>query len=501
MEEAANIAAVLENHLRCPIKLTQSELSQVNQGAFRAVLAFLAQRVRNPETVRKARSSALLKTRSLPVLHFKRKEELAQALLERERHKKKLQGQRHASKTLKLRKMALDLFHSKIKKLIAQVKQFSVVKPRPDSSCKLELVTLANYSDMLLSLHSQSNELPPQALKGLIESSGLTASRLLILETLSQRTRERVCELSISRAPALSSKSAAQIVESLKNELEIAQSKEWKLFLQIEGQLAEIKQLQATFNAVKAAADKSATYTKPVKALFDLRLKVSGLNAAKFQMDSSIAQLKDQERELSQLIKVRNSQSQRFEAVKAEADFLQSKAVSLTEQNAAMRQAISKYKLRVQNFLQKHVLGMKEKLPTLAKPVFSAVLREADAFFGWQPPPGRRTALTDSLLFELYTLTSISPYTSLQSVIDKLSSSRDDLEEPSLPSRSFALPTFNLASTANDLDVSRVRSLMQEWQVQGGQFCIPWRKDSSGRNIEEWLDLWRPIALQQQFSG
>lgn len=499
MEEAAKVAEVLETQLRCPIKLAHSELAQVNQGAFRAVLAFLSQRVRNVETVRRARASALLKTRSLPLLQLSAKEDLRQALLEREKEKKASKSRRQTSKIAKLRKMALDVFHSKVRRLISQIKLFSVAKPRPEGNSKLEFVTLANYSDMLMSLHSQSNELPAQAIKGLLESSGLSASRALILETLTLATRERVFDFTTVKASIQPSKSAALIVERLRTQLNSAYAREWKEFLHLEGLLDEIKRLQLTFNAIKAAADKSSTYSRNVKALADLRLNVCGLTASRFQMEASLIQLKDYEKELTQQLKMRNSQSERYEAVKAEADYLQTKAVTATEQNAAMRQTISKYKVRVHNFLQRHVLGMKEKLPTLAKPIFSTVVREADAFQGWQPLPGPRGPDTDGLLNEVYLMTSTSPYKDLQEVLQILQTLPDDEAVAPLPPQQQRLPPLALTTSTRELDVSKARDLLQEWQMQGGQFCIPWRKDATGRDIEEWLNMWRPVALQQQF--
>lgn len=119
MEEAAEIADVLETHLKCPFKLSHAELAQVNQGAFRAVLAFLVQRARSPETVRRARASSLLKARALSAIQFKDKEEIRKALAYRETWRRLNTSQRQTPRTNKLRTMALELFHSKVRGLVA----------------------------------------------------------------------------------------------------------------------------------------------------------------------------------------------------------------------------------------------------------------------------------------------------------------------------------------------------------------------------------------------
>jgi hypothetical protein len=499
MEEAAKIADVLETHLQCPFKLSHAELAQVNQGAFRAVLAFLVQRVRSPETVRRARASSLLRTRALPTLQFKDKEELRRALGERETWRRQNTSQRQTVRTSKLRKMALEVFHSKVGGLIAQIKQFSVIKPRPQTSSKLEYLSLSNYSEMLLSLYAQNNELPTQALSGLIQSSGLDSSRQLIIETITQSTEARVCDFQLVKTETDFSTSALQIVERLKGDLATAYSSEWMQFREVEGQLAEISQLQTTYKAVKAAADNSSTYSKQLRALLDLRLQVSGLQAASSQLDFGIQQLKDHEKELTQTLKLRKSQCQRCEAMKAEADFLQTKAVAAVDQNAALRVTISKHKLRVHDFLQKHVLGMKEKLPVLARPIFNCVSREAEAFKVWQPLPAPRTALTDSLLYEVYMTVSVSPYRDVSEVIEQLQATQSEAVLSDLPTPLQGLPSINAGVSADGVSVGKLHDLMQEWQTQGGQYCIPWRKDELGRNIEDWMTIWRPVALQQQY--
>jgi hypothetical protein len=86
-----------------------------------------------------------------------------------------------------------------------------------------------------------------------------------------------------------------------------AYSTEWRQFLEVESQLAEISQLQTTYKAIKAAADNSATYSKQLRALLNLRLQASGLQAASNQLAFGIQQLKDHERELTQTLKLRRS--------------------------------------------------------------------------------------------------------------------------------------------------------------------------------------------------
>jgi hypothetical protein len=102
--------------------------------------------------VRRARASSLLKTRALPAIQFKDKEEIGRALAERETWRRQNTLQRQTLRTNKLRTMALEVFYSKVRGLVAQIKQFSVVKPRPQTSSKLEFLSLSNYSEMLLTL-------------------------------------------------------------------------------------------------------------------------------------------------------------------------------------------------------------------------------------------------------------------------------------------------------------------------------------------------------------
>jgi hypothetical protein len=175
--------------------------------------------------------------------------------------------------------------------------------------------------------------------------------------------------------------------------------------------------------------------------------------------------------------------------MKAEADFLQTKVVAAIDQNAALRVTISKHKLRVHDFLQKHVLGMKEKLPVIGKPIFNCVSREAEAFKVWQPLPALRTALTDSLLYEVFMTVSVSPYREVSNVIGQLQAALSEAVLPDLTTPLQGLPNINAEISADGVSVGKLHDLMQEWQRQGGQYCIPWRKDELGRNIEDWMRI------------
>lgn len=109
------------------------------------------------------------------------------------------------------------------------------------------------------------------------------------------------------------------------------------------------------------------------KLEIELRSKKGQVNA----MQTSIRELIQKKEDLSQKIMLLQRQQQKGKSDKTSISL---QVATIVERNSSLRRDLGKYKLRIDEFMQNHILAIRNEVPELLKPLLTSISREGTEF-------------------------------------------------------------------------------------------------------------------------
>lgn len=508
MELAVEVCKHFTEDLNYSSKIEAEHIRPAMQGVGKAIFEFLLEYTRSPKEIKMLRTNLSFNSTDLRLLKTIKIKEDFQQLLHNIHNKhaklKKATADLQVSdaietlpelyieslidkvNTIRKSTLLLEYLTKQYKESLNQASEFN-----PDSLTSV----LSETKDPIKS--PNSNHLSAKQVKRVLDGLKINISSDKFFQQLMNKKVEHIEKLDelikcpqdslpVLNKEAQDQDETSRMVEKLANEIKQLRDRQWKDFMDIESIITKTKLLRNQFKQLSEhkenmAFQPSASILKMHKAEISYKSRCAEVEALRNQLEY-LNRIKEELQDKKMVLWNRQKLKDQINESRNELDM---KISRLSRGNQNTRKAICKYKLRIQDFIDKHFKPLQKELHTSLVHFKESSNLELTQFLCY----GTKLLQTNSILSE-----TIRKDEEEDSFILLMKKDIDNLSFPDFTTYNISTDDLEYYSQKIQLLKDRLCYTQQHFEIfksQPAQHCIPWRKDHCGKNITEWLNEWR----------
>jgi len=486
--------------------LDSEEFVQVMQGVAKPIFQFLVNNWKTQEEAEFIRGNLLVHSNSsteTPEVNTSSHEQLLQEISSNQLEIDKLQKQ---LKIKKLRKALINAYSQKVTKVTDKLEDYTLQQERQESSFPSQ-DSLNQVSERLAYLMSRSkSSLSSPNIKGILDSLGVSLQNKPLFDYLTKETQnahKEVKKLTENFKPQeqmtkfgmeivkkentyqVKTLDTDRVIDKLSQSIEKKREEHWKAFLKVENL---IEQTETTRNKFKTLYERKKTKSKKnqnIEKLHELELKVATLKAQNSELKANIECINQLKKDYKQKLLILKNQHLKLDQPSQEKQKLSEKVHEVMTQNTNLRRNLTKYKLRIEKFMQEHIVSLRTNLPDLLKPLFTCVIKETQEFLQASdflkplnvPSPSLPEATVSSVpsptsphLFKVYKAAGLPVYFTpefLKFILEKLVTEEPEEffvegKQEKQPRKTTAIDRLNQINEALDYEESKLAEIQDK---------------------------------------
>ncbi|CAG9333537.1 unnamed protein product [Blepharisma stoltei] len=551
MDVAGDLCNHLKTNLLYPGDISTQDLSQVLQGVAKPIFQFLMKHTKSSSDAKTIRANSMLNSvnniRSSKQIDTSNSQKILSQISANQEVINKLKSEINLKRAKRSILQAYVYKNDRLREKIAKSKEILEALNNQKSSpenIKINEELLSQAADRLLYLSTTKAkplDIPVNAIKGILDSLGIDLETTAVFSHLISENKFAFTELysminnfhpeneirtigvkliKIGDHFQVENIDTSLLIDKLAAKIAKERESTWEAFNDCENMLHYTKNLRKNF--ISLFERKESYSSAKLKEFHKLEIELQSKKAQVNSLQNSMRELIQKKEDLSQKIILLQRQKQKGEKEGKTSLSLQVSAI--VERNSSLRRDLGKYKLRIDEFMQNHILAIRNDIPELLKPLLTCISRECSEFAKIQNylvplnipnhpstsgPEATissqlRTPITNRQLKRVFEACHTELYQSEKNLIENIKNalkhpSEIQLEVPEIiaikdedKTRRERLRLVELKLHDEEKELNNLEhNVLPIWKEQPTQHCIPWKRDAAGLNISEALELWK----------